>query len=63
MKIKVFVTKGEYLNGAGRWIVDARPSSQIERQLFTTRKEARLYASIRNRSADFNSACREYANT
>lgn len=34
-----------------------------ERQLFSTRKEARLYARIRNRSKSLMEACREYADT
>lgn len=45
-----------------KWQV-TRGTDQLERQLFSTRAEARLYAGIRNRSADFNSAVREYAGT
>lgn len=40
-----------------------RALDNVERQLFSTRKEAHLYAKIRNRSKDFSSACREYAGT
>lgn len=44
--------------------VSADPSvSLIERQTFSSRKEARLYASIRNRVNTFAEASREFANT